>query len=529
MTIMPDNTHIDHDWKDEQKRIAELLLESQTADSFSSDQQTELNELLRASEDHREFAAQFLLDGEALAELLVTEEMAALASGHHSQPRVRGYGKRVRHRVFLWATAAVAGALIGVILSFVIRPEGAPDVVVADTPIAVILDQANAEFGRDAAPRDGIFEPGSYALTSGLVALQFRNGVSMTVKAPASFEIVNEFRVKVSEGQVRAFAPETGKGFTVETPKAEFEDLGTEFGVAVDAATGASEIHVFDGQVDVRNPGGTKVVASLALGDSAFVDDGEISPGKSNDPDVFPTLADIAYTRWKRTSDTIRQDPNVVFYYSFARSTENASVLRDEASRDKEIDGKIVGARWVTGRWAEKQALLFDQPGDAVEFEVPSELSQFTFAAWVNVDRFDDALTPVLNSVGWDSGDVHLQISRSRQTFSAGVHPKAEHSDTEIKLPLGRWVHLAAVVNYDEKTATTWINGKVAVQTQLLEGQTPTLGKCRLGSWYSQREQSNREFHGRMDEVILWRRALSQTEIRQLVKAGSPRPLSAID
>ena len=507
-------------WDDTQKRIAELLTQCRS-ESLSNDEQRELNGLLRDREDHRVFAAQFLLDDESLAELLVTDEMAALASGHHSQPVSARDAKSASRRFFRWGVVAMASALCGLLLSLVVTSQ--------HTPLAVIQDEAEAVFEDDAAPRNGELEAGHYSLTSGLVAVQFRNGVSMTVKAPAKFEIVDEFRVKLSRGQVRAVAPDSGKGFTIETPRAEIEDLGTEFGVVVDAKTGESEVHVFDGQVDVKKPGRKTAVASLRIGDSARIRDGEVSPMDAPKRDTFPTLSDVGYSRWKRSSDAIREDADVGFYYAFTKPTDDIETLKDEAANTVAVDGKIVGARWVTGRWAEKHALLFDQPGDAVELEVAGELTQFTFAAWVNIDRLDDPLTPVLNSEGWESSDVHLQISRSRQTFSAGVHPKAEHSDTEIKLPLGRWVHLAAVVDYDEKTATTWIDGEVAVQSQLSEGEAPTLGKCKLGSWYLANKRTNREFHGRMDEVVLWRRTLNEREIRRLVRAGSPTPLSAID
>ena len=517
---MNDDKQIDSHWDDTQKRIAELLMECRF-ESLSNDRQNELNGLLRESENHREFAAQLLLEDETLAELLVTDEMVALASRRHSQPTVKRDAKKSSRNVFRWMVLATAVSLSGVLLTLFMTAQ--------HTPVAVMQDEANAVFMNGLAPRNSEFEEGRYSLTSGLVAIQFRNGVSMTVKAPAEFDIIDEFRVKLHRGQVRAFAPETGKGFTIETPKADFEDLGTEFGVTVDAHSGESEVHVFDGKVDVWNPNAKKAFASLRLGDSARIREGKVIPVNVPPNEAFPTLADVGYYRWQKGSEAVQEDSDLVFYYAFSRDHDDANVLKDEAVHGPTLNGKIVGARWVTGRWADKQALLFDRAGDAVELEIPANLEQFTFATWVNVDRLDHALTPVLNSVGWELGDVHLQISRSRQTFSAGVHPKSEHSDTEVKLPLGRWVHLAAVVDYDAKTATTWIDGKLGVESQLSDGQSPTFGKCQLGSWFSEKGQENREFRGRIDEVALWRRTLNKSEIRRLVKAGSPTAPSTID
>ena len=45
--------------------------------------------------------------------------------------------------------------------------------------------------------------------------------------------------------------PRFARGYTILTPTAEVVDLGTEFGVDVDDS-GASEVHVFDGDVVAR-------------------------------------------------------------------------------------------------------------------------------------------------------------------------------------------------------------------------------------------------------------------------------------
>ena len=394
----------------------------------------------------------------------------------------------------------------------------------AEQAVAVMQDQADAVFAGDFVPDEGQLDQGVYSLRSGLVAIEFRNGVLMTVEGPAEFEIVDELHVKLNYGQARAFAPESGQGFTIETPRAEFEDLGTEFAVSVDAKTGASDVHVFDGQVDVKRPGKKATLASLRFGDSARVLDDRIVDVQSVGPDAFPTAAEVGFRRWLLASQSLRTDADLVLYYSFSSLTKDG-VLLDDAAEGSKVNGKIVGARCVTGRWPGKSALLFDQPGDRVDLEVPDELPQFTIAAWLNIDRLEHNLTPILNSKGWEAGDVHFQISGGRQTVTVGVHPRVEQWSVQPHLPFGRWIHVASVVDTDKRSTQTWIDGKLVASGRLSEEAHPSPGECVIGSWgvlHKPHKQWYREFRGRIDELALWRRAMSESEIRDLVNQGRP-------
>ena len=91
---------------------------------------------------------------------------------------------------------------------------------------------------------------GEYQLTQGLLHLRFDGGVMVYVEAPARFDAVNGQRVVLHSGRLSANVPPEGVGFTVQTPEAEVVDFGTEF--SIDVASGASEVHVFDGLVRVQ-------------------------------------------------------------------------------------------------------------------------------------------------------------------------------------------------------------------------------------------------------------------------------------
>jgi hypothetical protein len=88
-------------------------------------------------------------------------------------------------------------------------------------------------------------------LTEGLIQLTFTNGAKVVVEGPADFVASASTEASLLHGKIAAAVPRFARGYTVLTPTAEVVDLGTEFGVDVDDK-GASEVHVFDGDVVAR-------------------------------------------------------------------------------------------------------------------------------------------------------------------------------------------------------------------------------------------------------------------------------------
>ena len=72
------------------------------------------------------------------------------------------------------------------------------------------------------------------------------------------------------------------------------------------------------------------------------------------------------------------------------------------------------------------------------------------------------------------------------------------------------------------------MNGKLSATSHLQAGAKITPGACRLGDWKPHKDWANpiRSLRGRMDEVILWQRALSKDELQQMIDAGTPTPFN---
>ncbi|CAK9037549.1 FecR protein [Durusdinium trenchii] len=92
-------------------------------------------------------------------------------------------------------------------------------------------------------------EPGrTLQLKAGLAKLTFESGAQLILQGPAEFEVASPMDGALHIGKLSAVCPVQAHGFKIATPTAQVVDLGTEFGMEVDAV-GDTEVHVFEGEV----------------------------------------------------------------------------------------------------------------------------------------------------------------------------------------------------------------------------------------------------------------------------------------
>jgi len=88
-------------------------------------------------------------------------------------------------------------------------------------------------------------------LKEGFAKLTFKQGAEVILQAPCAFDLASKNKMILHHGMVTAQVPEQAHGFAIKTPQSTVTDFGTEFGVQVQASA-ASEVHVFDGRVQVK-------------------------------------------------------------------------------------------------------------------------------------------------------------------------------------------------------------------------------------------------------------------------------------
>lgn len=423
--------------------------------------------------------------------------------------------------VIPWSVAAVL-AFVLVSKQFtasVVKPRST---LQADHTLGLLVDEADAKFEEGFGPDNVKFNSGEYRLAKGAIHLRLENGADILMQSPAAFRLDDAFHLTLHDGAIRAIASLAAKGFTVATPGMDYEDLGTEFGVAVDQKSGTNELHVFDGQVDARGPGSKKPVASVTQGQSVALEQGVLKPVGTPQEDRFLAPGAIGLLRWQAHTAELAKDPDLIGFYPFIE----ADILKNHAVHAVASDGRIEGARWTSSRWPGKSALLFDRDDDFVSLTIPGEYDEFTIACWVNVDRLDYEYSALLDSDHFDPGDLHFQINRRGYVWANVMgRPIVGRVATGNPLQVGKWQHVVAVVSNAEKKQRTYVNGELTGEQENRSDIRITPGECRLGNWLAIADwhhAPNRAFKGRMDEVAVWKRSLTPQEVKAHYEAGRP-------
>lgn len=175
--------------------------------------------------------------------------------------------------------------------------------------------------------------------------------------------------------------------------------------------------------------------------------------------------------------------------------------------------GTITGATWITSGLCDK-ALLFDGVDDWVTIaDAPNlDLSNaMTIEAWIN----PTALSPTWRAIILKEASPRLAYSlyttdtskpRGSIVFGTTYH----NATGTTNVPLNTWTHMAATLG--SGTLRIYVNGvQVGTKSVGSSSMSASTGPLRLGGnaiW-------GEFFQGRMDDVRIYNRALSSTEIQQ--------------
>ena len=499
-----------------------------------------LGELLRTSVESRQTYREFMLLNSALH----WDYVAAVSPPSSSTAVAPAASLPAKASRVGWFVAFVAGVVVASLVALISRPVLSVPSVVDDTagkpgdrdeiPVpptdalaALLVDEVGAKFAAGRGP-DGVrFGPGEYELLTGVVHLRFAQGADVVLASPARLEVQDAQHTRLVHGKVRVTAPPTARGFTIATRAADYVDLGTEFGLRVDPDSGASDLYVFDGQVNVADPRSGKVLSEVVEGNSSRHVEGAVGAAPEVDADEFPTPGAIGFQRWQQHERAMRTDDQLLAFYPFRRAADETVLLN---AHDGMTSGRIEGAGWTTGRWPGKEALLFDRDTDFVQLDIPGEHQELTIAAWLKLDRLDFVFNAILNSDGYDLGHVHLQLTRQGHP-RGGVAVAGRYEDRIVgsPVPLGQWTHVASVLSRETRSHRVYVNGVLTLERHWSTDQVLRPGSCRLGNWLAVEGDSvtNRALRGRVDELVIWSRVLSVDEIKNLVEVGRPGMLGS--
>jgi len=363
----------------------------------------------------------------------------------------------------------------------------------------------------------------SFHVTAGTLSLLSARGARIIIEAPAEFRFESAQRLHMKRGRLSADVPPAAKGFTVITPSGDAVDLGTRFGVDV-PASGAAEVHVFQGEVIAR-ANGAPSKQSLRTGDAVMFDAGantsrELRSAAFIQADEMRELTAGLAAGQRARSDAalteLRHDPALIALLDFESDTSLPGVFRN-----------------VQGRWPGSHATEFVNVGDHLKLDVGGDRDwpQLTLAAWVRIDRLGEPYQSLLHTDGWSKnnpGQVHWMINRDTtmrlaligNTLAPDASERDGHPDslTPVLPEQGRWVHLTTVYDSQAKTVRFYLNGQFDKETRQAIAHPARLGPAQIGNW----NQQDRKLSGRVDELLLLGRAMSDEEILALHAAGNP-------
>ncbi|MFZ2642960.1 MAG: LamG-like jellyroll fold domain-containing protein [Verrucomicrobiia bacterium] len=362
-----------------------------------------------------------------------------------------------------------------------------------------------------------------HEIKEGLLDMITARGARIVIEAPATFRFESAQRLRMMHGRISADVPPSAKGFTVITPTGRAVDLGTKFGVDV-PLHGEAEIHVFQGKVIAQSAGGGK---------RRSLRDGE----------AFALQSGAGVTRELRSAAFVRHEEVASLHAALtagqqARSAAALAAMRRDPALIALLDFESPDLppghyRIVQGRWPGSRAPEFVNVADRMKLDAGGdrEWPQLTLAAWVRLDRLGAPYQSLLHTDGWSKnkpGQVHWMLTHSTtmrlalfgNTLAPGSDERHGFPDslTPVLSEQGRWVHLAVVYDSEKRTARFYLNGRFDKETRQEIAHPARLGPAQIGNW----DQHDRKLSGRMDELILLGRAMSDGEVLALFDAGNP-------
>ncbi|MBB3209523.1 hypothetical protein FHS27_005363 [Rhodopirellula rubra] len=415
-----------------------------------------------------------------------------------------------------------------------------------DRPVfATISRSVGATFlardaGESLSQSDSV-RPGGYELSGGLVELTFNNGVQVIIESPAKCYIESEMRIVLYEGSLAANVPPAGEGFTVDTHSASVVDFGTEFAVSVLPNQG-SEVHVFNGEVDVKPRHAPKNTTAVRLRTDQAT--------RVESAGIFPQGIDIDHERYVRELGTPGEKPSR--YMQTISELKPTMYLPMEVSNDGQtfaVYGNAASTVILRSENMELPALAPGFRGRSTRFGGPAVES------YVVVSDYEKTLTNQLTVSAWIRPEsrprwaaiakhwsVELADGEGANVglggqFHFGLHEDSGDLEVQVRdsnglicklregspISLNTWHHVLFVA--DGKTLSLYRNGNLLDQVPCEGVAKDGPNKMGIGGKLNPQctdadARNPGYWHGRIDELTIFHRALSNEEITQISKSS---------
>lgn len=368
-------------------------------------------------------------------------------------------------------------------------------------------------------------------LKSGLAEVTYDSGARVTLQGPAVFIVSGGNAATLHEGQLAALVTPESHGFVVDTPPARLVDLGTEFGVVLDEGNNL-EVHVFQGEValeagerefqrQVLGAGQAVVVRAAGGGSfdkladrSKFVRrlptlENEYAPATAYSQHVL-SYRPVLYYRMEPLRAAVLFDSGPLARHGVLRTS-----VTSETPFDEGIDGKSL---LLGGPAVGDSGLVAPYPSAKDKLSVVAWVYAKEHSRWGNIAaNWGDLRTGQFHfgQYGLD-GDLCVHVTQNNGALQL---IREGHSHP---LPLESWQHVAFVV--DGENLRLYRNGE-EVAAAACQGLTarPSVSTLAIGCKTNDQGVALSTgqpalWHGRIDELAVFHRALAAETIRDLAQ-----------
>lgn len=214
-------------------------------------------------------------------------------------------------------------------------------------------------------------------------------------------------------------------------------------------------------------------------------------------------------------------EESMILYVSFdALSNDDQAIDHSMYENHGDLKG---GPELVAGQHG--KAIKLDGSSQWVEIMHHESLTvdeNVTVMAWINVERHSGP-----NNVNWQgiiskgnsprSYSFYTHLPTKCLHFSVGPAGGFTGSNCSTAIDLNKWVHVA--VHQEDGTQRYWVNGEFAGESG---GKTNLPGASDTSNVFigTSAEGAGRLLLGMIDEVRVWKRALSEDEIKEQMGKG---------
>ena len=208
-------------------------------------------------------------------------------------------------------------------------------------------------------------------------------------------------------------------------------------------------------------------------------------------------------------------DPSLVGWWKLDEGSGTLAADSSGNGNDGTLNGPV---EWVDGH--DGKALSFNGPYNYVLVQDSPSLDMtdaITIAAWINPNWTGNNRILQKSSGGGDNQYRLLKEWGDNMVFHLpGLSP--DRLEFPGLPPIGEWTHLAGV--YDGSRMIVYYNGEIAGEQDSSGDLGTSDGTLTIGTKHETAPAGD-EYHGMLDDIRIYNRGLSQSEIRKL--GGNPR------